>query len=58
MQMDTFLVDARYLGIPLFLSKNKIQDFKFFVNKIHKLLQWGQSALSWVGRYTMITSVL
>ena len=59
MQIGTFSRNARYLGILVFLSKNKIQDFKFLINEIQaRLLEWRQSGLFWVGRYIMITLLL
>ena len=52
--------NATYLGGgPLFQSSSRIRDFKFIQDKLEaRLLGWRSKALSWVGRATMIRTVV
>ncbi|KAF3976726.1 hypothetical protein CMV_000124 [Castanea mollissima] len=47
-----------YLGVPLFLSKCKSQDFRYVKERLDgKLNGWKSKNLSWSGRATLIRSV-
>ena len=50
--------EARYLGVPLFLSRNKSKDFAFVKEKLEACTNgWKSKSLSWMGRVTLIKSV-
>ena len=39
--------DVKYLGIPMFLTKNKAQNFKFLISQVHSRIQgWKRKSLS------------
>ena len=47
-----------YLGVPLFLSKNRSNNLKLVKERLEsKLSSWKGRNLSWVGRATLIKSV-
>ena len=49
---------TKYLGVPLFLSKNKTKDFRYVQEKLESRLSgWKCKNLSWMGRATLIKSV-
>uniref|UniRef100_A0A2N9HKH4 Reverse transcriptase zinc-binding domain-containing protein n=1 Tax=Fagus sylvatica TaxID=28930 RepID=A0A2N9HKH4_FAGSY len=49
---------VRYLGVPLFLSRNKSKDFAFVKEKLEARTNgWKSKSLSWMGRATLIKSV-
>lgn len=51
--------NAIYLGAPLFPSASKVKDFQYLLNKVKsRLTGWRSKMLSWVGRCTMINSVV
>ena len=59
MQMNYLQKDSKYLGIPMFLSKSKSRDFQYLSNKVQaQLVGQRKNALSWIGHFTMVTSVL
>ena len=59
MQMNYLQKDSKYLGIPMFLSKSKSKDFQYLITKVQAwLVGWRKNALSYTGRFTMISSVL
>ena len=49
---------SKYLGVPLFLTRNKSKDFAFVKEKLEsRTASWKSKALSWMGRATLIKSV-
>lgn len=41
--------NAKYLGIPMLLTRNKSKDFWYLLSQVKKILQgWKQKTLSWV----------
>ena len=59
LQMRSLKRDAIYLGSPLFLTKARSKDFKYLVERVEsKLVGWRSKSLSWVGRSTLINSVV
>ena len=58
MRMTILGFDAKYLGILLFLSKSKNQNFKFLVNKAMQIIMMEKQGISWAGCFAMIHSIL
>ena len=51
-------LDSKYLGSPVFLTRNRAKDFQFVKDKVDsKLSGWRQKNLSWAGRCTLINFV-
>uniref|UniRef100_A0A2N9HFT5 Reverse transcriptase domain-containing protein n=1 Tax=Fagus sylvatica TaxID=28930 RepID=A0A2N9HFT5_FAGSY len=49
---------VKYLGVPLFLSRNKSMDFAYVKEKLEaRTSTWKSKNLSWMGRATLIKSV-
>uniref|UniRef100_A0A2N9G7C7 Reverse transcriptase domain-containing protein n=1 Tax=Fagus sylvatica TaxID=28930 RepID=A0A2N9G7C7_FAGSY len=49
---------VKYLGVPLFLTKNKSKDFAYVKEKLEARTNgWKSKNLSWMGRATLIKSV-
>uniref|UniRef100_A0A2N9ET81 Reverse transcriptase domain-containing protein n=2 Tax=Fagus sylvatica TaxID=28930 RepID=A0A2N9ET81_FAGSY len=49
---------TKYLGVPLFLSQNRMKDFHYLKERMEaKTCSWKSKALSWMGRATLIKSV-
>ena len=56
--LNTLPQSTTYLGVPLFLSKSKSQDFDYVKERLDsKLKGWKSKNLSWSGRATLIKSV-
>ena len=50
--------EVKYLGLPLFLSANKVKDFAFMKEKLESRVSgWKSKCLSWAGHVTLIKSV-
>ncbi|XP_024033121.1 uncharacterized protein LOC112095413 [Morus notabilis] len=50
--------DERYLGNPLFVSRNKVKDFSFLKEKLWKRLEgWNAKFLPRAGRTTLVNAV-
>ena len=50
--------DAKYLGLPLFLTNSKAKEFTFVTDWLNaKISGWKRKCLSWAGRATLIKSV-
>jgi hypothetical protein len=49
---------VKYLGVPLFLSNNRVKDFSYVKERLESRTSgWKCKSLSWMGRATMIKSV-
>jgi hypothetical protein len=49
---------VKYLGVPLFLSRNKSKDFAYVKEKLEARANgWKSKSLSWMGRATLIKAV-
>ena len=49
---------VKYLGVPLFLSRNKSANFAYVKDKLEaRTSSWKSKNLSWMGRATLIKSV-
>uniref|UniRef100_A0A2N9IMG3 CCHC-type domain-containing protein n=1 Tax=Fagus sylvatica TaxID=28930 RepID=A0A2N9IMG3_FAGSY len=49
---------VKYLGVPLFLSRNKSADFAYMKDKLEaRTNSWKSKNLSWMGQATLIKSV-
>jgi hypothetical protein len=49
---------VKYLGVPLFLSRNKSKDFAYVKEKLEARTNgWKSKSLSWMGRATLIKAV-
>lgn len=56
--LNAFPQSTSYLGVPLYLSKNRSHDLKFVKDKLeNKHSGWNSKNLSWVGSATLIKSV-
>ena len=56
--LNTLPQITTYLGVPLFLSKSKSQDFRYVKERLDsKLSRWKSKNLSWSGRATLIRSM-
>ena len=51
--------NAKYLGIPMFLTKNKTHDFCYLLSEVQRHSQrWRHKTLSWGSKGTLINSVI
>jgi hypothetical protein len=49
---------VKYLGVPLFLSNNRVKDFSYVKERLESRTSgWKCKSLSWMGRATMIKLV-
>ena len=57
--LNPLLQSTTYVGVPLFLSKNRSNDLKLVKERVEsKLSSWKGRILSWTGRATLIKSMV